>query len=162
LGWRDYLKLKNIYLIKDEKEFAPLREKLNPRAIGSAAVMTLLVSYFIAQECGNILYRRNNQPANKKSTQSVIKKTAEVVMVDGHGLAHPRGFGLACHIGLILNKPTIGCAKKPLVGTFKPVGNLSSIKVIVVRLIILSSSFSCFLANLAASLKYSAISSKLP
>ncbi len=39
------------------------------------------------------------------------------VILDGHGLAHPRGLGLASHVGLFLRTPTVGCAKKRLVGT---------------------------------------------
>jgi deoxyribonuclease V len=43
-------------------------------------------------------------------------------MLDGQGIAHPRRLGLACHIGLWLDRPAIGCAKTRLIGKHKEPG----------------------------------------
>jgi deoxyribonuclease V len=43
----------------------------------------------------------------------------DLLMFDGQGIAHPRGLGLASHVGVLLDKPSIGCAKSRLVGEFK-------------------------------------------
>ncbi|MEU2167038.1 deoxyribonuclease V [Micromonospora chersina] len=42
----------------------------------------------------------------------------DLLVCDGHGLAHPRRFGLACHIGLVTGLPAIGVGKTPLVGVW--------------------------------------------
>ncbi len=51
---------------------------------------------------------------------ALLRLTVEpdVVLFDGHGIAHPRRFGLASHAGLLLGVPTIGCAKCVLTGRF--------------------------------------------
>jgi deoxyribonuclease V len=48
-----------------------------------------------------------------------LKNEPDVFVIDGQGIAHPRRLGLAAHLGLFFDKPTIGCAKSRLTGIFE-------------------------------------------
>jgi len=58
-------------------------------------------------------------PALTKAFRKIRRKP-DVIIFDGQGIAHPRGMGLASHMGLILDCPSIGCAKTRLVGIYPP------------------------------------------
>ncbi len=51
-----------------------------------------------------------------------LKSEPYAFIFDGQGLAHPRRFGLACHVGLLIDRPSLGCAKSVLVGTSETPG----------------------------------------
>jgi deoxyribonuclease V len=46
----------------------------------------------------------------------------DALMFDGQGLAHPRRFGLACHVGVLVDLPSVGCAKSRLLGEHREPG----------------------------------------
>jgi deoxyribonuclease V len=50
-----------------------------------------------------------------------LETTPDVMVCDGQGVAHPRRFGLACHVGLLTGVPTVGVAKQAMVG-YRPPG----------------------------------------
>ncbi|MFH1370677.1 MAG: deoxyribonuclease V [Planctomycetota bacterium] len=51
-----------------------------------------------------------------------LKARPDVFIVDGQGIAHPRRFGIASHIGVLIDRPTVGCAKSRLTGAFEAPG----------------------------------------
>jgi len=48
-----------------------------------------------------------------------LKQTPNALMCDGQGVAHPRRFGIACHLGVVCDLPAVGCAKSRLIGTHR-------------------------------------------
>ena len=49
-----------------------------------------------------------------------LRVVPDLLVCDGHGIAHPRRFGLACHVGVLTGLPAIGVAKQPLTGSYDP------------------------------------------
>ena len=56
------------------------------------------------------------------SALAKIESEPDALIFDGQGICHPRGFGLAAHLGYLLDRPSVGCAKSLLVGEHGPLG----------------------------------------
>lgn len=54
-----------------------------------------------------------------------LRQAPDVLLCDGQGLAHPRRFGIACHLGVLCDLPVVGCAKSRLVGEHAPPPNVA-------------------------------------
>lgn len=53
-----------------------------------------------------------------------LRVRPDAIIFDGHGIAHPRHFGIACHGGLLFDTPSVGCGKSILVGRHGPLGQM--------------------------------------
>jgi deoxyribonuclease V len=69
------------------------------------------------------LFSFRELPAIAKSLE-LLQITPDLIICDGQGIAHPRRFGLACHVGVTFDIPTIGCGKNILLGTHDEVGEI--------------------------------------
>ncbi len=63
------------------------------------------------------LFSFRELPALAKAL-AMLDKVPDLIVCDGQGIAHPRRFGLACHLGVLFDVPTIGCGKTLLTGRF--------------------------------------------
>lgn len=87
-----------------------------------------LVEYKISKQLTNLPYipgylSFREYPALVAAWQ-LIKQKPQLLFVDGQGIAHPRRLGIASHLGLLLDVPTIGIAKKKLYGQYQPLDDL--------------------------------------
>ena len=92
-------------VILDKKSFQVIESKNTSHAISAPYIPGL----FVLREAKPIL-----------RTLKKLRDNFDILLVDGHGRLHPRKCGLACYVGLKLDKPVIGVAKKLLCGNIKP------------------------------------------
>lgn len=127
--------------LKKRLRLVPLRKKIRLLAAADAAFLGDLVlasaclfSYpdlnLVDEKCavmktefpyipGYLAFREG--PAVLRAVAALSEKP-DLLMLDGQGIAHPRGMGIASHVGVLLDMPTIGCAKSRLVGEYREPG----------------------------------------
>lgn len=97
----------------------------------SAVIVTALPGFEIIEQAHDIspldfpyipgLLSFREAPSCLKAVEK-LQTVPEVFLIDGQGIAHPRKMGIAVHLGLFLDKPTVGCAKSRLIGEYEPPG----------------------------------------
>ena len=101
------------------------RDILAAAVLCDARTMEVLERVFVRQPCrfpyvpGLLSFRE--APATIEVVEKLSRRP-DLLMCDGQGLAHPRRLGLACHVGLWLDLPTIGVAKSLLCGEHRDPG----------------------------------------
>jgi deoxyribonuclease V len=86
--------------------------------IESASALSTIESPYVP----GLLMLRESPPILR--TLEKLRSGYDLLLVDGHGLLHPRKCGIACYLGVKLDKPTIGIAKSLLCGTIKSKGSI--------------------------------------
>lgn len=129
-------------LIRIEDDFGPIRlvagvdvgfSRANGTATGGIVVLTFpdlkLIETATATESvefpyipGLLAFRE--MPAIVAAIR-LLKAEPDLFIVDGQGIAHPRRLGIASHLGVVLDKPTIGCGKSRLTGNYADPGSES-------------------------------------
>jgi deoxyribonuclease V len=92
---------------------------INPYSLALLEVKKSVSEIAVPYRSGFLSFRE--VPAVVKAIEQLSKKP-DLIVCDGQGMAHPRRFGLACHLGLVYNIPTIGCGKTRLYGTAEEPG----------------------------------------
>lgn len=129
--------------LRKEVRIEPLKEK--PKLIGGAVVDIKMyemegfaavntLSYLTLETLEEVVVKQETTfpylPAMTSfrevpmllSAWEKLKIKPDVLIVEGEGIAHPRNFGTACHIGITLDIPTIGCSRTVVTGMFEEVG----------------------------------------
>jgi deoxyribonuclease V len=129
--------------LRSQVRLAPLRKKIETiagadisfnkfdTAVYAGVVVLRLLTLEVVEESGVVSETKFPYVPGLLSfreTPSVLEAWAKLktepdaLMLDGQGYAHPRRFGIACHVGLLINRPTLGCAKSVLVGRYEEPG----------------------------------------
>src|SRR5216683_2585576 len=91
--------------------------------LDAAFVLTGSQAFAASQNRWTALREANREIPALLAALGKLRQMPDLILCDGQGYAHPRRMGLATHLGIVLDRPTIGCAKSILIGKHEPVGN---------------------------------------